>query len=339
MISVGNQKLLIVLFISIGFLSCNKRQESYSAFQGYAQGSTFRIVYKPISNKDYIKAVDSILLVIDQSMSLWDSTSLIVRLNQSSEPLFLDKHFSDVYNRSKYFHKISKGAFDPTLGPLIEAWGFARKQGLGFPSQSKIDSLKLLVDFNHFELKNGLLTKSNPLAQLNFNAIAQGYTVDVLGEYLGSEGITDYLIELGGETLGKGLNQSGEKWKVGIERPDWNSTSSNNAVKTVVGLSNDALVTSGSYRKFIEKDGQKYSHTLDARTGKPVTHNLLSVAVITDNAMDADAFATMFMVIGKDSAIAFANRNGILIQCIFEEKGDMKTAYSKGFEKLIIQEN
>jgi thiamine biosynthesis lipoprotein len=339
MISVVNQKILLILSISIGFLSCNKRQESYSAVQGYAQGSTFRVVYKPISDRDYIEALDSILLVIDQSMSLWDSTSLIVRLNQSSEPMALDKHFSEVYRRSKYFHKISNGAFDPTLGPLIEAWGFARKQGFEFPSQGKIDSLKHLVDFNHFVLRKGILTKANPKAQLDFNGIAQGYTVDVLGRYLESQGITDYLVELGGETLGKGLNQFGQNWKVGIERPDWNNTSINNAVKTVVGLSNAALVTSGSYRKFIEKDGQKYSHTLDARTGKPVIHNLLSVTVITDNAMDADAFATMFMVIGKDSALNYADQKKILIQCIYEEQGLMKTAYSKGFEKLIIQEN
>jgi len=339
MISVANKKYLIVLFLIIGFLSCNKRQESYSAFEGYAQGSTFRIVYKPLSDKGYIQAVDSILVVIDKSMSLWDSTSLITRINQSAKPLALDEHFSNVYNRAKHFHEISDGAFDPTLGPLIEAWGFARKQGLELPSQKEIDSLKQFVDFNHYVLKNGYLTKSKPESQLDFNAIAQGYSVDVLGRFLEAEGITDYLIELGGETLGKGLNQFGQKWKVGIERPDWNSTTTNNPVKTVIALSNAALVTSGSYRKFIEKDGKKYSHTLDVRTGKPVTHNLLSVAVVTDNAVDADAYATMFMVMGKDSAIAYAELNNLLIQCIYEEMGAMKTVYSKGFEKLIIQEN
>jgi FAD:protein FMN transferase len=339
MISVVNYKGLILFLISIGFLFCNTRQESYSAFQGYAQGSTFRIVYKPVSDKEYIQSVDSILAVIDKSMSLWDSTSLITRINESAEALVVDPHFENVFNRSKYFHEISNGAFDPTLGPLINAWGFARKQGLELPHQAVIDSLKQLVDFNHFSLSKGYLTKSKYNAELNFNAIAQGYSVDVLGDFLESKGITDYLIELGGETLAKGLNQSGEKWKVGIERPDWNSTSSNNEVKTVVGLSNAALVTSGSYRKFIEKDGKKYSHTLDSRTGKPVTHNLLSVAVITDNAMDADAYATMFMVIGKDSAIVYADKHHIKIQCIYEENGEMKSAFSKGFKELIIYEN
>jgi thiamine biosynthesis lipoprotein len=339
MILVVNSKRFIIVLITIGFLCCKKEQESYSAFQGYAQGSTFRVVYKAVSDKEYIHSVDSILAVIDKSMSLWDSTSLITRINESAEVLVVDRHFEAVFNRSKYFHEISKGAFDPTLGPLISAWGFARKQGLELPNQEKIDSLKDLVDFNHFSLLNGYLTKSKWNSELDFNAIAQGYTVDVLGEYLESEGITEYLIELGGETLAKGFNQSGEKWKVGIERPDWNNTSTNNAVKTVVGLSNAALVTSGSYRKFIEKEGKKYSHTLDSRTGKPVIHNLLSVAVITNNAMDADAYATMFMVIGKDSAIAYAEKNQIKIQCIYEEKGEMKTAYSKGFKELIILEN
>ncbi|WP_162628070.1 FAD:protein FMN transferase [Arcticibacterium luteifluviistationis] len=320
-------------------MSCKEGNKPYSVLQGYAQGSTFRIVYDPVSSDDYTAEVDSILLVIDKSMSLWDSTSIIRKVNESDEPVIVDEHFKNVFNRSVYFYEISGGAFDPTLSPLIDAWGFARKHGTGLPSDRDIDSLKNYVGLNKFRLEGNKLYKDFAGAQLNFNAIAQGYTADVLGDYLEEQGVPNYLVEIGGETKAKGLNQSGSKWKVGIEKPDFNQTSTTNAVKTVVGLTDGALVTSGSYRKYIEKDGKKYSHTLDAKTGKPVTHNLLSAAVVVPEAMDSDAYATMFMVMGKDAALKYANEHNLAIQCIFDDNGILGVAYSEAFKKLIILEN
>ncbi|AWV97774.1 hypothetical protein DJ013_06165 [Arcticibacterium luteifluviistationis] len=334
-----NKKLLYLVFIIIGLLSCKEGNKPYSVLQGYAQGSTFRIVYDPVSSDDYTAEVDSILLVIDKSMSLWDSTSIIRKVNESDEPVIVDEHFKNVFNRSVYFYEISGGAFDPTLSPLIDAWGFARKHGTGLPSDRDIDSLKNYVGLNKFRLEGNKLYKDFAGAQLNFNAIAQGYTADVLGDYLEEQGVPNYLVEIGGETKAKGLNQSGSKWKVGIEKPDFNQTSTTNAVKTVVGLTDGALVTSGSYRKYIEKDGKKYSHTLDAKTGKPVTHNLLSAAVVVPEAMDSDAYATMFMVMGKDAALKYANEHNLAIQCIFDDNGILGVAYSEAFKKLIILEN
>ena len=330
--------LLVSLMISIGLVSCKSKDKSYSAFQGYAQGSTFRIVYEPVSDIVFIEPVDSILAVIDHSMSLWDSTSLIRRVNESSVAQALDEHFLKVFKRSKDFYELSEGLFDPTLSPLIEAWGFARKKGTVLPNEFEIDSLLSLVGLDKFKLEESYLIKNIPNSELNFNAIAQGYTVDVLGDFLESYGVQNYLVELGGETRAKGLNKSGIKWKVGIERPDFNTGSENNAVQTVVGLTNAALVTSGSYRKFIEKDGKKYSHTLNPRTGKPVTHSLLSVAVVVPKAMDADAYATFFMVLGKDLALAYAEKHALAIQCTFDQEGEMKIAHSTAFEDLIIEQ-
>ncbi|WP_341228176.1 FAD:protein FMN transferase [uncultured Arcticibacterium sp.] len=320
-------------------MSCKQGNKPYSVFQGYAQGSTFRIVYESISEKDYASDVDSILLVIDKSMSLWDSTSIIRKVNETEEAVLVDSHFANVFKRSQYFYEISEGAFDPTLGPLIDAWGFARKHGTSLPTDKAIDSLKNFIGLNKFRLEGNTLYKDFAGAQLNFNAIAQGYTADVLGDYLETQGVKNYLVEIGGETKAKGLNQSGEKWKVGIEKPDFNQTSATNAIKTVVGLTNGSLVTSGSYRKYIEKDGKKYSHTLNAITGKPVTHNLLSAAVVVPEAMDADAYATMFMVMGKDSAITYANEHGLAVQCIFDDEGTLGIAYSNAFKELIVLEN
>lgn len=339
MISEVKKLLLFIVFITVGLLSCKEDNKPYSVFQGYAQGSTFRIVYEPVSEKNYSSGVDSIILVIDKSMSLWDSTSIIRKVNESDEPVLVDQHFANVFKRSQYFFEISKGAFDPTLGPLIDAWGFARKHGSGLPSDMAIDSLKNYVGLDKFRLEGNKLYKDLAGAQLNFNAIAQGYTADVLGDYLEEQGVENYLVEIGGETKAKGLNQSGEKWKVGIEKPDFNQTSNTNAIKTVVGLTDGALVTSGSYRKYIEKDGKKYSHTLNPITGKPVTHNLLSAAVVVSEAMDADAYATMFMVMGKDAAINYANEHGLAVQCIFDDNGTLGIAYSETFKNLIVLEN
>ncbi|MFT7421557.1 MAG: thiamine biosynthesis lipoprotein [Arcticibacterium sp.] len=330
--------VFLCLAVSIGFVSCKSKNKSYSAFQGYAQGSTFRIVYEPVSDVDFIGPVDSILAVIDHSMSLWDSTSLIRRVNESADPQMLDEHFVNVFNRSRDFYELSQGSFDPSVSPLIEAWGFARGERVVLPSQSQIDSLLNLVGLGKFHLLGDILVKDIPNTELNFNAIAQGYTVDVLGFFLESHGVRNYLVELGGETKAKGFNKSGVKWKVGIERPDYNIGSKNNVVQTVVGLSNVALVTSGSYRKFIEKDGKKYSHTLNPKTGKPVTHSLLSVVVVDSSAMDADAYATFFMVVGKDSALEYAEKYSMAIQCTFDEAGEMKIVNSTAFEALIIEE-
>lgn len=334
-----NNKLLLIVFFIIGLLSCKEGNKPYSVFQGYAQGSTFRIVYEPTSTEDYTVAVDSILVVIDKSMSLWDSTSLIRAVNETNEPVIVDEHFVNVFNRSVYFYEISNGAFDPTLGPLIDAWGFARKHGTGLPTDKEIDSLKNYVGLDKFHLEGNKLFKDFAGSQLNFNAIAQGYTADVLGDYLEGQGVKNYLVEIGGETKAKGLNQSGVKWKVGIEKPDFNQTSSTNSVQTVVGLTDGSLVTSGSYRKFIEKDGKKYSHTLNSLTGKPVTHNLLSAAVVVPTAMDADAYATMFMVMGKDAALKYANEHNLAIQCIFDKGGTLGIAYSEAFKEIVILEN
>ncbi|MCR9063104.1 MAG: FAD:protein FMN transferase [Cytophagales bacterium] len=330
------QVLAVLCFICL--VSCKQETKPYSQITGAAQGTTFKIVFESVSEQDYSSSIDSLLKVIDESMSLWDQNSLISRINTFEDTLIIDSHFKKVFERTTHFYNVSEGRFDPTVGPLLTAWGLARKSNLPIPTQTQIDSLLGYVDFSSFELKGNKLQKLKSNIELDFNAIAQGYSVDALGDFLEEKGIKNYLIELGGEIKTKGYNQFKEPWKVGIERPDFNDSDSNNAIQTVVGLSDLSLATSGSYRKYVEFDGKKYSHTIDPRTGWPVNHNLLSVSVITPSAMDADALATMFMVLGKEKALEYANKNDILVQCISDNLGELEVSFSEGFEEILIEQ-
>lgn len=330
-------KAFSVLSIFVWLFSCHTSEKKYEQITGQAQGTTFKIIYSTPEKVDVSTSIDSLFEAIDQSMSLWVVESFISQVNSSSDSIPVDSHFINVFLKSRELFYQSKGAFDPTVGPLLSAWGLARKKDLPLPTETKIDSLKELIGLNQFQLKGNILYKSNTKAEIDFNAIAQGYTVDVIAEYLESLNATDYLIEVGGELRSKGHNATGNSWKVGIEKPIFNSGAETNELQTIVNLDNSALATSGSYRKFVELDGKKYSHTIDPKTGKPVDHQMLSVSVIAATAMEADGYATMFMVLGEEKAIDFARKKGLLIQCISEEKGELRVSYSPGFEEIMAE--
>jgi thiamine biosynthesis lipoprotein len=330
-------KWLIYTGLVISFWGCNRQNDSYLELKGEAQGSTFSIRYQAVEPKTYETEVDSIFLGIDNSLSLWQDNSLISRFNAEKDSLTIDPFFKEVYIRSRYFYQLSNGAFDPTVGPITKAWGFSGKNDKCFPSDKIIDSLKQLIGFEKITLEGDLLSKQDSRIQLDFNALAQGYTVDVVARFLESRGIKNYLIEIGGEILAKGKNEKGEDWRVGIERPDLNEGDDINGLHSVIRLSDAALATSGSYRKFIEKDGKIYSHTIDPLTGKPVNHSVLSVSVIAPTAMDADAYATVFMVLGEEKALELAKKRGLPIQIISSKDGSLSVIQSSGFAGLIDQ--
>lgn len=331
------RQLLLTFFIGNCFWACQP-ENNYVHLTGQAQGTTFSILYEPTESKPYQSEVDSIFRGVDQSMSLWLDNSLISRFNDGADSIKVDALFKEVFERSAYFNEISNGAFDPTVGPLMDAWGFARKHDLDLPSDEQIDSLKALIGFSKCHLKGEYLFKDVPGVQLDFNAIAQGFTADLMGRFLESKGVNNYLVEIGGEVLARGVNNKGRKWRVGIESPEFNSGEGMNALQAVVALSEGSLATSGNYRKYIVKDEKVYSHTIDPSTCKPVTHSLLSVSVIAPNAMDADAFATMFMVLGEEEALKLAEKNGLKIQCIRSENGELEVSYSPGFQEMILTE-
>jgi thiamine biosynthesis lipoprotein len=319
-------KKTIFISMCIGFLACNPKILAYKTLEGNAQGTTFKITFRDTIEKDITVQIDSLFKVIDQSMSLWDSLSLISKINNNAIYDSLDFHFLKVFEASRLINQKSEGYFDVSVGPLVKAWGFSIKKGLPIPTSLQIDSLNSIVGSDKFQLVEQKIRKEDPRNQIDFNAIAQGYTVDVISVFLEDLGCKDYLVEIGGELRAKGKNKEGKVWRVGIEKPQ-----NERALEVVVNLENKSLATSGSYRKFFEKDGKKYSHAIDPKTGYPVTHSVLSMSVLANDCMTADAYATAFLVMGLEKAKRIAAKENLDFFAIYDENGKSKVFSTKGF--------
>jgi thiamine biosynthesis lipoprotein len=326
-------RLICVLFLGInGVISCTKSPPKFTTLQGNAQGTTFRIVYQDSLSRDLSAEVQGIFKDIDQSMSLWVDNSIITKVNEGDKMVVLDDAFIRVFNASQRISKTTDGAFDITVAPLVKAWGFSFKKDLPPPTGTQIDSLKLLIGYKQVNIENKKLIRQMGNISVDFNAIAQGYSVDAVAEFLESKDIENYMIEIGGEVRANGINSRNETWNIGIDKP---IESGERKLQAVVSLKNKSLATSGSYRKFVERDGKKYSHTIDPKTGYPVTHNLLSASVLADNCTDADGYATACMVLGTEKSLELAQKVGFEVYLIFEnEKGGFEVRKSNGFEAL-----
>ena len=328
-------KIYIPFFISILLvtISCKKEKETIH-LTGEAQGTTYSILYLDDEGRDYQGQIDSIFRFIDQSMSLWDSTSLISRINRG-EDAEVDIHFATVFRKAEEISGKTDGAFDITVAPLVQGWGFGLKKAAEMDSAT-VDSLRQLVDFNRVKLEDGKIVRADPHIMLDFNAIAQGYTVDVIAAFLEDQKIKDYLIELGGELRARGKKADGSHWRVGIDKPIENTSAADRELQIVIELHDKSLATSGNYRKFYEKDGKRYSHTIDPKTGYPVTHNLLSVSVTADDCMTADAYATAFMVMGVEETQKFVSLHKDMdVFLVYDQNGTTRTWSTKEFEKFI----
>ncbi len=345
------KKLFVVCFASCCLLiSCSSNNNSkttnnasesnnlpkYGYIEGNTQGSTYHIKYK--INGDSIKKADitEILSGIDKSLSIYIDSSIVSRINNNDTAVRTDKYFEDVFTMADSVYKISNGMFDITVGPLVKAWGFT-PGGDKKHDAKKISQLKSLVGFNKVKLVNHKLIKSNPKILIDPNAIAQGYTVEVISDFLLSKGITDYMIEIGGEVKVKGLNDKSEPWKVGIDKPISENLNIEHELQTIVSITNNSINTSGSYRKFIEENGIKYSHEINPITGYATHSNLLSVTVVTPNCAYADAVATAIMVMGLDEGKKFVEKHKeIDAYFIFvNKKGDFETWNTAGLNSMI----
>lgn len=324
-----NKTVLIVCFLVFLLPSCKevtKKKVDLYGIQGYAQGTTFNIQYIDAENRDFQFEVDSILKAVDLSMSTWVDSSIISKINNGPAKAYLvDSIFKEVFWLSKEISRETNGAFDATLAPVIYAWGigFSDPQKL---DQAKVDSLLQFVGYDKFEMNGLELVKKIPEAKLDFNAIAQGYSVDLIADFLEEMGIGNYMVEVGGEIRASGKNREGEAWKIGIDKPV--GVDEERELKGIVSLSNSSLATSGNYRKFYEVDGVKYPHTIDPRNGFPVKHNLLSVSVIAEKAAVADAYATSLMVMGTEKAKVFLNKHPDLeAYLIFPDSNNSYSSY------------
>ena len=300
-----NRFLAGFLFIGIFISGCKDKEPVIASFSGFAQGSTYSIVYdnnKNIDPGELRGKVEKTLSDFDMSLSVYKDSSIISKINRNEE-VVPDSFFTEVFKKSVKIFEMTDGAFDITVGPLVRAWGFGPDAHRSF-SESKRDSLIKLVGMNKVSLINGRLVKSDPHICLDVNAIAQGFSVDVISRLFDNSGIKNYLVEIGGEVRAKGKKGS-KLWRVGIDKPVDNNMTPGQTLQAIIRITDKALSTSGNYRKFYIEDGIKYSHEIDPRTGYPAKNTLLSASVIADDCATADAMATAFMVMGKDKTIDF----------------------------------
>ena len=294
--------LPFLLFLIIGtIIIVSENKPTYRTQQGKIFGTLYTVTYE--HNEDLQPLIIDALQAVDASLSPFNKKSIISHIN-NNERFCVDTLFSEVFRNAEIIYTESHGAFDPTVAPLVNAWGFGFKQSSNITA-STIDSLLALVGLHRVTLNNGLITKSDPRIMLDFSAIAKGYGSDCVARVLDSCGVQNYMVEIGGEIVIKGHNKNGNPWGIGINKPIDDSLSTNQELQTVLRLTDCAIATSGNYRNYYYKDGAKYAHTIDPRTGYPVQHSLLSATVIADNCMRADALATAFMVLGVDSAMTY----------------------------------
>ena len=329
------KKSFLVILALLALASCDNQPKKI-ILKGLAQGSYYAITYYDEQGRNFQREVDSIFRAVDRSVNLWVDSSVICKVNRN-EHVTLDSIFVDNFRIAQEAAALSDGYFDPTISPIVAAWGFSAKTGDSITPQL-IDSLKQLVDYRKVRIENGKVVKENPAMQLDFNAIAQGYTSDMIASFLESRGISNYLVDTGGEIMAKGNKPDGKPWIVGIEKPA-ESWDSEQVVQTRIALCDKGLVTSGSTRKYVERNGKRYSHCIDPKTGYPVEHQLLSATVLADNSVWADALASICMVMGMEKSLEIINAlDGVEAYYIFvNEEGELETFATEGFEALVIE--
>ncbi len=322
---------IVVLFGCI--LSCKEEPKFYLNYHsGEAFGTTFSTQFIGKNEIDYVQSYDSIIDVINQSMSTYKKDSDITKINEGDSTVVVDEHFRKVFTTSKRIYQETKGVFDPTIGVLVNAWDFGPKGNVKALDSIKIDSLLVTVGLDKVQLSDGKIMKSKSQTFIDFNALAKGYAVDVFAQFIESKGFEDYLVEIGGEIRGKGMNRIKQKpWIIGLEDPNFDETQS---YSKVISLQNEAMATSGSYRKYkLDSAGNRYAHIIDTKTGYPHKSNLLSVSVLANTCMDADAYATALMSMGLEQSLEFLKKYPKLkVFFIYENKDKvLKTNAVNGF--------
>jgi thiamine biosynthesis lipoprotein len=327
-------KLPIAGLIVLLLLGCHRDINTSITISGKAQGTSYNITYLAGEHSNYRQSIDSIFRQIDRSLSTYDSSSLISKINRNEPAVAVDRYFSDVFHKSMEVSEKTDGLFDITVAPVVNVYGFGFKKRERVTS-GLIDSLLRFVGYKKVRLADNKVVKEMPQVMLDFNAIAQGYTVDVLASFLEGKGIRNYMVEVGGELRAKGRKLNDSSWTVGIEMPSEDEAEAA-GLYTRVRMDNKSLATSGNYKKFYVEDGKKYAHIINPFNGYPAKNNLLSTTVIANDCMTADAYATAFMVMGVEKAKEFLVEHkelGLEVFFIYDENGVMKTFATKYFEE------
>lgn len=338
-----NRKILIPILLAVIFIPAffvifqNKEKPvAYIHNEGKAQGTYYSATYQHPEGKDIQTSIDSLFNRFDLSLSTYNPQSIISKINQNIDSVQTDEYFETMFDCAMEVSEKTNGAFDITVAPLVNAWGF----GYGNKDRSKKPDVKKYlpyVGFHKVHLVNHRIIKDDNRILLDASALAQGLSADLIAELFEKHGCENYMIDIGGEIACKGVNPSGKLWQIGIDKPVDDPENSNTELQTIISVSNVGLTTSGNYRQFYIKGGKKYAHTINPQTGYPVDHNLLSATVIAPTSMQADAYATAFMVLGVDSSLSLCRRlKNIDCYLVFTgADGNYQVAMTDGFKKYL----
>ena len=336
--------LALLLIIGTIYIARQEHSKTYRHAEGSIFGTIYHITYE--ADRDLQPDMVEALMRVDNSLSMFNDSSVISRINRGEDVnLSKQRMFVEVFQLAQTISKETNGAFDITVAPLVNAWGFGFKNDTK-PSPAAIDSLRQFIGYQNVNIVNHQVQKTDPRTMLDCSAIAKGYGTDVVARLLRSKDVSNFMIEIGGEVVVAGKNDRGGPWRIGVTKPTEDPENQNNELQAVLSLpyhnststskhTLSALATSGNYRNFYYKDGKRYAHTIDPRTGYPVQHNILSATVIAPNCATADAYATSFMVLGLDSAKqVLAHHPELLAYLIYtDEKGQYATWQS---DQLLI---
>ena len=326
---------LILLIVGTVMIIYNQKNTPYQHDKVMIFGTVYHVTYQNSDNlNDQIVAE---LNKVDSSLSMFNKQSVITKVNDNQD-IEVDQMFGDVFTLARTVSADTDGAFDITVAPLVNAWGFGFKSG-NMPSRHTIDSLRTFVGYKRVELHDSRIVKADPRVMLDCSAIAKGYGCDVVAELLRRKGIDNFMVEIGGEVVTSGISEKRVPWKIGVTKPSDDSLSVNNELQTVLNITDKAMATSGNYRNFYYKNGKKYAHTIDPATGYPVQHSLLSATVISDRCAKADAYATAFMVMGLEKAKKVLDRHRDLMAYLIysDHKGEYKVWFSPSLRDKIIE--
>ena len=327
----------MVIIIALHVSACDSKSKQITN-RGSVFGTTYEIIYDSPKGKDLHEIIEKEMAIVNKSLSAFDSLSTISKVNRNIETN-LDDYFLTVFKKAMEVSELTDGAFDITVAPLVNVWGF----GFGNKEQvipELIDSLLRLTGFEKISLTDSKIVKQHSGIMLDCGAIAKGFACDRVAASLQKNGCVNYMVEIGGEVVAKGLNSAKKReWRIGVRLPEENPYPGNTAFKAILKMNDKAMATSGNYLNYYEEEGERYGHTINPKTGYPARSNLLSVTIIADDCMTADAYATAFMVWGLDKAIEMSNQfENLDLYFIYNEAGKYKTWMSEGFKKFLHKE-
>ena len=325
---------LVLLIVGTVLIIRQQHNMPYQKCAGTIFGTTYHITYQ--YDDDLQPELEARMKEVDNALSMFNKESIISKVNNNL-PVELNQMFVEVFQQAQKISEDTNGAFDITVAPLVNAWGFGFKNG-DMPDDGAIDSIMTFVGHDKVSYDGKHIRKKDPRVMLDCSAIAKGYGVDAVAQLLEEKGIANYMVEIGGEVVTHGISEKRVPWKIGVTKPTDDPLQEGNELQTVLNLTDKAMATSGNYRNFYYKGKRKYAHTIDPKTGYPVQHSILSATVLTNRCMRADAYATAFMVMGFEGAKKVLERNpDLMAYLIYDDHGKMGVWYSPSLKDKIAK--